>query len=142
MKIVNQALLKTAEEVARHFGYIEVDHFTQNLMKSDFWGTSFYAVKRWQESGYKEIPTFEVVKYIMPIFEDELDENKSRPRIELRVRFNNPRIGIYFPDGGYVGLEYSPEGEFKEAQIFDEKGYGYLPVIKEKVDRWISTLKA
>jgi hypothetical protein len=142
MKIVNQALLKVAEEVARRFGYIEVEHYTQNLMKSDFWGTSFYATKQYVESEYKEIPTFEVVKYILPVFEDEKDENKSRPRIELRVRFRNPRIGIYFPEGGYVGLEYSPEGEFKEAQIFDERGYDYLPVIKEKVAHWINKLKS
>lgn len=142
MKIVNQALLRTAEELANHFGYIEVEHYTQNLVKSDFWGTSYYATKSWLESGCKEYPTFEVVKYILPVFEDELDENRSRPRIELRVRFRNPRIGIYFPEGGYVGLEYSPEGEFKEAQIFDERGYDYLPVIKEKVDSWISALKS
>ena len=142
MKIVNQALLKVAEEGARHFGYIEVEHYTQNLMRSDFWGTSFYATKRYVESGYKDIPTFEVVKYVLPVFEGELDENKSRPRIELSVRFRNPRIGIHFPEGGYVGLEYSPEGEFKEAQIFDETGYDYLPVIKEKVAHWIYKFKA
>lgn len=135
MKIVNQALLQVAEELARKYGYIETEHEVKDLMKDDFWGTSYCAAKRYLET--KEEQTFEVVKYVKPIFEDDIDPDKSRPRIELRVRFNNPRIGIYLPEGGYVGLEYKPDGTFAEAQIFDDNGYYAIPVIKEMIEKSI-----
>lgn len=60
MKIVNQALLKVAEEIAQKFGYIETDHRTEDLTKDKFWGTSFCAAKRYLRTH--EVPTFESVR--------------------------------------------------------------------------------
>jgi hypothetical protein len=139
MKIVNQALLKVAEEIAQKFGYIETDRRTEDLTKDKFWGTSFCAAKRYLRTN--EVPTFESVRYSYPIFEDDVDESKPRPKIELRVRFENPRIDIRFPDGGFIGLEYKPDThEFSEAQIFGEDGYWKLPYVKERIDQLINSL--
>ena len=139
MKIVNQALLNVAEEIAQKFGYIETDHRTEDLTKDKFWGTSFCAAKRYLRTN--EVPTFESVRYSYPIFEDDVDESKPRPKIELRVRFENPRIDIRFPDGGFIGLEYKPDThEFSEAQIFGEDGYWKLPYVKERIDQLINSL--
>ena len=139
MKIVNQALLKVAAEVASEFGYIETDHRVEDLTKSDFWGTSFYATKQFLKTGIA--PTFETVKYTYPIMEEEKDEKAPTPKIELRVRFANPRIDIRFPEGGFIGLEYNPEShEFEEAQIFGESGYWKLPVIKERIEQLINEI--
>lgn len=139
MEIVNQALLQVAREVARNYGYIETDHHVEDLTLHKFWGTSFYYVKKYLETHIAQ--TFESVCYSYPIFEDELDEKKARPKIELRVRFANPRIDIRFPDGGFIGLEYNPEShEFEEAQIFGESGYWKLPVIKERIEQLINEI--
>lgn len=92
MKIVNQTLLKVAEEIARKYGYIETDHRVENLLEHDFWGTRFAAAKYFLK--FHEIPKFESVRYSYPIFEDDLEEKQARPKIELRVRFANPRIDI------------------------------------------------
>ena len=136
MKIVNQALLRVAEEIARKFGYIETDHRTENLTLDKFWGTSFCAAKRFLKT--REVPTFESVRYSYPIFEDDLDESKPRPKIELRVRFDNPRIDIRFPDGGFVGVEYKQDThEFSEAQVFGDSGYWKLCVVKERIEQLI-----
>ena len=139
MKIVNQALVNVAEELARKFGYIEVEHKVADLMKDSFWGTAYYAAKMYLET--KEEQTFEVVKYVKPIFEDELDPDKSRPKIETWVRFCNPRLSVYLPDGGMVSLEYKEDGTFAECQIFDGSGFEAAPSIKRDVEEWISCLK-
>lgn len=139
MKIVNQALLQVANEIAREYGYIETDRKIENLMLSDFWGTRFQAVKYY--FNFHKIPEFESVRYSYPVWEDDLDEKKRRPKITFRVRFANPRIDIDFPDGGYVGLEYSPAScSFEEAQIFGESGYRKLPVIKERIEQLINEI--
>ena len=111
----------------------------EDLTKDKFWGTSFCAAKRYLRTN--EVPTFESVRYSYPIFEDDVDESKPRPKIELRVRFENPRIDIRFPDGGFIGLEYKPDThEFSEAQIFGEDGYWKLPYVKERIDQLINSL--
>ena len=128
MKIVNQALLQVANEIAREYGYIETDRKIENLMLSDFWGTRFQAVKYYL--NFHKIPEFESVRYSYPVWEDA-----------LRVRFANPRIDIDFPDGGYVGLEYSPAScSFEEAQIFGDSGYRKMPIVKERIEAIIIQL--
>lgn len=136
MKIVNEVMLQVAAEIARQYVYIETDHRIVNLIKSSFWGTSYWAIKSYLKT--KEIPMFETVEYSYPVFEDDLDETKVRPRIELRVRFNRPRIDIHFPDGGFVGMEFKPETyEFAEAQIWNDEGFEKAPVIKHRIEELI-----
>lgn len=136
MKIVNQTLLKVAEEIARKYGYIETDHRVENLLEHDFWGTRFAAAKYFLK--FHEIPKFESVRYSYPIFEDDLEEKQARPKIELRVRFANPRIDISFPDGGYIGLEYEPATmNFAEAQIFGDNGYKKFASVKGRIEKLI-----
>lgn len=137
MKIVNKALLKVAGEIAREYGYIKTKHEVENLVRSKFWGTSYYAAKTFVET--KEFPTFESVRYIYPVFDYEQDAGKSVPKIELDVRFKNPRICVRYPDGGFVSVEYSTDSyEFSEAQIFGESGYQKLPALKQRIEELIS----
>ena len=136
MKIVNEAMLKLASELAREFGYIETDSRVENLMRSDFWGTRYNAALHYLKM--REMLMFEVVRYSMPIFEGEKKDKTAHPRIELRVRFLNPRIDIHLPDGGYVGLEYSMESRhFEEAQIWKDSGFAKASAIKERLETLI-----
>lgn len=134
-------MLKVAEEYAMKYGYIETSHKVENLMLSDFWGTSFSATKKYIETNV--VPTFESIRYIYPIFDYEQEEGKRVPKIELDVRFENPRISVRFPDGGFVSLEYKPDShEFSEAQIFGEVGFQKLPVVKQRIEELISIYSA
>ena len=136
MKIVNEVMLQVAAEIASQYGYIETDHRMVNLISSSCWGTSYWAIKSYLKT--KVMPMFEAVNYSYPIFEDDLDKTKVRPRIELRVRFSRPRIDIFFPDGGFVGMEFNCETyEFAEAQIWYDGGFEKAPVIKHRIEELI-----
>ncbi|MEC7753844.1 MAG: hypothetical protein VYB44_07425 [Bacteroidota bacterium] len=63
--------------------------------------------------------------------------------INTRQRFGNPTIDISAPSQEwFVGLEFN-KGKIKQCQIFYEKGFEMMPIIKQEIeDQWQSILVA
>lgn len=72
-------------------------------------------------------------KYILPMFEEEKDDSKRRPKIEIDMFWGKPRLGIDLPDGTFCCLTYK-DGICSEAQAFGEKGLTFALSIKDKID--------
>lgn len=76
-------------------------------------------------------------KYILPMFEEDKDDSKRRPKIEIDMFWGRPRLGIDLPDGTFCCLTYK-NGICSEAQAFGEKGIAFAASIKEKIDYYIN----
>ena len=75
-------------------------------------------------------------------------EGVHPPFIQTRQRFGNLRLDIYYPKEenrgllAFVGVEFKPNGEFVEAQVFHTPGVNLLSeILLEIQERWV-TLKS
>ncbi len=65
-----------------------------------------------------------------------IEKKSDAGYIEVRQRFGSPRIGIYAPNREwFVALEYRKDGEIAESQIFKEKGFDMVNVIREEIQK-------
>lgn len=71
------------------------------------------------------------------------DNTERHPHICTRQRFGNLRLDMYYPKEGnkgrlaFVGVEFTPNGEFAEAQVFYEPGVKLLSeLLLEIQQRW------
>lgn len=130
----NQAMLKVAEFMARWYGFIEVSKHTINAERDSFWGNQYLGIKARLEGYTLEIQS---CKYIYPQFEEEKDERKRRPKIEIDMHFGKPRLGIDLPDGTSCFLTYR-DNICSEAQAFGDRGIALAQSVKEKIDYFIN----
>lgn len=127
----NQAMLIVAEQVAKEQGYIEVSKNTLNALRDRFWGNRAVDAM----AGKPVVIT--TCKYILPMPEEDKDESKRRPKIEIDMFWGRPRLGIDLPDGTFCCLTYK-EGICSEAQAFGEKGLTFALSIKDRIDYLIN----
>ena len=127
----NQAMLIVAEQVAKENGYIEVSKHIIDASRDWFWGNKVLSVM----AGKPLMIT--ACKYILPMFEDEKDESKRRPKIEIDMHWGKPRLGIDLTDGTFCCLTYK-DGICSEAQAFGEKGLAFALSIKDRIDYLIN----
>ncbi len=120
-------MLIVAEQVAKEYGYIEVSKYEINALRDWFWGNKAIGL------GSEKPVTVASCKYILPIFEDEKDENKRRPKVEINMHWGKPRLSIDLPDGTFACLTYR-DRICSEAQAFGEKGLAFAVSIKERID--------
>lgn len=128
---VNQAMLIVAEQTAKELGYIEVGKNTVNALRDRFWGNRAVAAI----AGKPVV--INTCKYILPLFEEDKDDSKRRPKIEIDMFWSRPRLGIDLPDGTFCCLTYK-DGICSEAQAFGEKGLAFALSIKERIDYLIN----
>lgn len=65
-------------------------------------------------------------------FYNKINENSGY--ILIRNRFGNPRIDIYGPEKDWlVCIEVSPDGDFKESQVFNVRGIEMFKKIYDDV---------
>lgn len=124
-------MLIVAEQVAKELGYIEVSKNAHNALRDRFWGNRAVAAM----AGKPVVIT--TCKYILPMFEEDKDDSKRRPKIEIDMFWGRPRLGIDLPDGTFCCLTYK-DGICSEAQAFGEKGLAFALSIKEKIDYLIN----
>lgn len=127
----NQAMLVVAEQTAKKLGYIEVSKNSHNALRDRFWGNRAVAAM----AGKPVVIT--TCKYILPMFEEDKDDSKRRPKIEIDMFWGRPRLGIDLPDGTFCCLTYR-DGICSEAQAFGDKGIAFAVSIKEKIDYYIN----
>lgn len=127
----NQAMLIVAEQVAKEQGYIEVSKNDLNALQDRFWGNRAIGAVT------NKPVVITTCKYILPLFEEDKDENKRRPKIEIDMFWGRPRLGIDLPDGTFCCLTYR-EGICSEAQAFGDKGIAFAASIKERIDYLIN----
>lgn len=127
----NQAMLVVAEQTAKELGYIEVSKNAHNALRDRFWGNRAVAAM----AGKPVVIT--TCKYILPMFEEDKDDSKRRPKIEIDMFWGRPRLGIDLPDGTFCCLTYK-NGICSEAQAFGEKGIAFALSIKERIDYLIN----
>jgi hypothetical protein len=127
----NEAMLIVAEQVAKEQGYIEVSKNAHNALRDRFWGNRAVAAM----AGKPVVIT--TCKYILPMFEEDKDDSKRRPKIEIDMFWGRPRLGIDLPDGTFCCLTYK-DGICSEAQAFGDKGIAFAVSIKEKIDYYIN----
>ena len=127
----NQAMLVVAEQTAKKLGYIEVSKNSHNALRDRFWGNRAVAAT----AGKPVVIT--TCKYILPMFEEDKDDSKRRPKIEIDMFWGRPRLGIDLPDGTFCCLTYR-DGICSEAQAFGDKGVAFAASIKEKIDYYIN----
>lgn len=124
----NTAMLIVAEQVAREHGYIEVGKRTINALRDWFWGNRVAGLKQ-----FPEPLVIQSVKYIQPIFEEDLDDNKRKPKIDIDMHFGKPRLTIDLPDGTMACVTYR-DGRCSEAQAFGDRGLSFALDIKTRID--------
>ena len=124
---VNEAMIKVAENEAKKYGYIEVSKDVLDAKQDSFWGNKVI--------GYtsKTPVIITTCKYILPVFEDEKEENKSIPKIFIDMHWGEPRIRITLPDGTAACLTYK-NNVCNEVQAFRENGLKLALSIKEQID--------
>lgn len=127
----NQAMLVVAEQTAKKLGYIEVSKNSHNALRDRFCGNRAVAAM----AGKPVVIT--TCKYILPMFEEDKDDSKRRPKIEIDMFWGRPRLGIDLPDGTFCCLTYR-DGICSEAQAFGDKGIAFAVSIKEKIDYYIN----
>lgn len=108
-------MLVVAEQTAKKLGYIEVSKNSHNALRDRFWGNRAVAAM----AGKPVVIT--TCKYILPMFEEDKDDSKRRPKIEIDIFWGRPRLGIDLPDGTFCCLTYR-DGICSEAQAFGDKG--------------------
>ena len=124
-------MLVVAEQTAKELGYIEVSKNAHNALRDRFWGNRAVAAM----AGKPVVIT--TCKYILPMFEEDKDDSKRRPKIEIDMFWGRPRLGIDLPDGTFCCLTYK-NGICSEAQAFGEKGIAFALSIKERIDYLIN----
>ena len=124
-------MLIVAEQVAKEQGYIEVSKNALNALRDRFWGNRAVAAM----AGKPVVIT--TCKYILPMFEEDKDESKRRPKIEIDMFWGKPRLGIDITDGTFCCLTYK-DGICSEAQAFGEKGLTFALSIKDRIDYLIN----
>lgn len=124
-------MLIVAEQVAKENSYIEVSKHIVDASRDWFWGNK--AMAKMSKSPVQIVSC----KYILPIFEDEKDEDRRRPKIEIDMHWGRPRLGIDLIDGTFCCLTYK-DGICREAQAFGEKGLAFALLIKERIDYLIN----
>lgn len=124
-------MLVVAEQTAKKLGYIEVSKNSHNALRDRFWGNRAVAAM----AGKPVVIT--TCKYILPMFEEDKDDSKRRPKIEIDMFWGRPRLGIDLPDGTFCCLTYR-DGICSEAQAFGDKGIAFAVSIKEKIDYYIN----
>lgn len=141
MELLCKAMLHAAEIIARANGYIMVAQEERFLHKDRFWGNRMVAYEYAKKHGYKKMLSYQYFKFIYPQFEEDVDENKSKPKIELDMHFSNPRVTVYSYDGaGSFCLSYNPETHrFSEAQVWGELGFPRAELFKEYIEEYIDT---
>ena len=127
----NEAMLIVAEQVAKEQGYIEVSKNAHNALRDRFWGNRAVAAM----AGKPVVIT--TCKFILPMFEEDKDDSKRRPKIEIDMFWGRPRLGIDLPDGTFCCLTYK-DGICSETQAFGDKGIAFAASIKEKIDYYIN----
>lgn len=125
----NELLCQIASEYAAKFGF--------SLKYDRIWKEQNGRVLLY-EMGNKPLRE---IKYEKIITEGE----KSAPSTEVRQRFGNLRISIYYPKENpndkevFVSLEFNSNGKFSEAQIFSEEGMRHAPGLLDEIEeRWKS----
>lgn len=124
---VNQAMLIVAEQVSKEYGYIEVGKNVINARNDGFWANRFLGATS-SEPIYVSS-----CKYILPLFEEDKDPKKRRPKIEIDMYWGKPRLGIDLSDGTFCCLTYR-DNICSEAQAFGERGLAFALSIKERID--------
>lgn len=120
-------MLIVAEQVAKEQGYIEVSKHVIDASRSSFWGNVAL-------SATSKTPVLvSSCKYILPMFEEDKDPKKRRPKVEIDMYWGLPRLGIDLPDGTFCCLTYR-KGICSEAQAFGEKGIEFALTIKNRID--------
>lgn len=112
---VNEAMLIVAEKEAKKYGYIEVSKGVLDAKKDIFWGNKMLGLTS------KEPIIIKTCKYILPVFEEEQEPNKSNPRILIDMYWGEPRIRISLPDDTAACLTYK-NNVCNEVQAFKENG--------------------
>ena len=125
----NTAMLIVAEQVAREQGYIEVGTRTIDALHDWFWGNRAVALEQ-----YPKPLVVQSVKYIQPIFEDEQDNSKRKPKISIDMHFGKPRLTIDLPDGTMACVTYDRDGKCSEAQAFGDRGLSFALEVKTRID--------
>lgn len=127
-KSINDILIEIAFEYAKKFGY--------SLTKEEIYNpeTDPHFLSRAKNKHLKTVR-----------FEGQSDQENEKypPYIEVRQRFGDPRLDMYWPKEGnkgrlaFVGVEFKEDGTFGEAQVFYPEGIGKLPEIVSLVrGRW------
>lgn len=125
---VNEAMLIVAEKEAKKYGYIEVNKGTLDARQDIFWGNKMLGFTS------KEPIIIKTCKYILPVFEEEKDPNKSNHRILIDMYWGEPRIRISLPDDTAVCLSYK-NNVCNEVQAFKVNGLKLALSIKEQIDK-------
>lgn len=120
-------MLIVAEQVAKEYGYIEVGKNVINARNDGFWVNRFLGVTS------SEPICVSSCKYILPLFEEDKDSKKRRPKIEIDMYWGKPRLGIDLSDGTFCCLTYR-DNICSEAQAFGERGLAFALSIKERID--------
>lgn len=124
----NALLCTIATEYATKFGY--------TLEKDSIWNknTEYHPLALAANEPLREIQFYGA---------SGSEDGKYRPYINVRQRFGSPRIDMYYPKDGnkgmlaFVGIEFTPDGVFSEAQVFYEPGVKLFPeLLSEIKQRW------
>lgn len=126
-------MLIVAEQVAHEHGYIEVSRHEINALRDRFWGNQVLGVKAMSEGKQVKIKS---CKYILPQFEEDIDNGKRRPKIDIDMHWGKPRLGIDLPDGTSCFLTYK-DGKCSEAQAFGESGLSFAVSIQSRIEELI-----
>lgn len=141
MELLCKAMLHAAEIIARANGYIMVAQEERFLHKDTFWGNVMVAYEYAKKHDYKKLQSYQYFKFIYPQFEEDIDENKSKPKIELDMHFGNPRVTVYGHDGaGSFCLSYKSEThQFSEAQVWGELGFPRAELFKGYIEEYLAS---
>ena len=127
---VNAAMLVVAKNLAEQLGYIDLGCSVIDASRNWFWGNRFISV-----TSDKPVRVI-ACKYILPLWEDEIEEYKRRPKIEIDMHWGNPRINVDLPNGTFACLTYKG-GICSEAQAFGDKGIAFALSLKESIEYYL-----
>lgn len=129
---VNDAMLTVAENLAKSYGYIEVEAPEKhNALNDPFWGNFAAGVKARKEGKELVITT---CRYIIPTFENEKSGGANgTPRIHIDMIWGKPRLNISLPDKTFACLTYT-DGVLSEAQAFGPAGLELAVSVKKQID--------
>lgn len=131
-------MLMIAGQLAKEYGYIDLGQYDLDGVRSSFWGNRALAIERTVNGCTPVI--VKACKYILPIWEDELDRSKRRPNIEIDMHWGKPRLSIDLPDGTFCCLTYR-DGVCSEAQAFGDNGLKFALSVKERIDNLLKPYK-
>lgn len=141
MKIVNEAMLRCAAEIARLYGnFIETDRITINMEDDKEYDNFMVGYDYYREHDYEEHLVIEKVKYIRPVFEGE---ERNTAKIEIDANCGNPRLTVIHPNGMVsFSLTYDREDDmFFEASVSGKQGFELAMQAKQRIDKLVMALR-